>query len=403
MFKISFIKMKKKEISLIFIILLVVSIGFIASNTFETKTILLKFSLNKGDSINKNINIFSKDGGEIKLYVKGIKKGVSIKENSFILNKGEERQVEVLFNSSSINEGVYVGNIEITGDGEKQIIPIIFEVESKDVFFDANLDIPAKYLDILQGDKIIAQLNVFDLISGGGTQESLGPSSIDVEYKINDLYGNVLSSENENFVVDNKLQMTKTITFPKDIKTGQYVFSVIIKYKSSVGTTTDLFRISKEKSKSSTNLFNKDKSEFIFTLIFIGFIFLVLILFFIYIIRDRDKLFLELRKYNTQELQRQKSLLTEQANLVKKKKGNIKNIEKEVSQKINKIKEKQKKRVEEFRKLKNKGEIQGMKKKLNEWKKKGYGTMALEYKLKDLSVDEMKNIINKWKKKYNFK
>ena len=278
MFNLSFIKMKKKEIGLIFIILLIVSIGFIASNSFGTKTILLKFSLNKGDSITKNISIFSKDGGEIKLAVKGIKQGVILNKNNFVLDKGEKKQVKILFNSSSINEGVYVGNIEITSNREKEIIPIIFEVESKDIFFDANLDIPARYLDIFQGDKIIAQLNVFDLISGGGTQESLKPSSIKVEYNIYDLYGNILSSENENFIINNKIQMTKTITFPKDIKTGQYVFSAVIKYKSSVGTTTELFRISKKESKSLIDLFKKNDSGFLFILIFIGFIFLILII-----------------------------------------------------------------------------------------------------------------------------
>ena len=64
----------------IFIVLLVISIGFIASNTFETETILLKFSLSKEDSITKYISIFSENGGEIELFLKGIEKGVSIKE-----------------------------------------------------------------------------------------------------------------------------------------------------------------------------------------------------------------------------------------------------------------------------------------------------------------------------------
>ena len=44
-----------------------------------------------------------------------------------------------------------------------------------------------------------------------------------------------------------------------------------------------------------------------------------------------------------------------------------------------------------------------MKKKLEEWKKKGYNTMALEYKLKDLSVNEMNNLLDKWKRKYKYK
>lgn len=397
--------MRKKEVSLIFIILLVISIGIIVSGAFETKSILLKFSLNKGDSINKSISISSRDGGEIKLSVKGIEEGVTLGESSFVLDKGEEKNVNVIFDSNSIEEGIYIGHIEIAGDGEKEIIPIIFEVESKDVFFDANLEIPSRYSEISPGDKIIVQLNVFDLLSGGGTREGLGPSSVDVEYNVHDLYGNVLISENENFVVDTKVLVTKTITFPDNIEIGQYVFSAVIKYKSSVGIVTDLFSVTEKETESFfTNFFKEGEFGFVFILIFIGFIFLVLILFFIYILRDRDELFLELRKYNLQELKRQKILLGEQANVVKKKKKKSRGeISKEVSDKIKEIKEKHKERIRKFKKLRDKGEISEMKRKLKEWKNKGYNTMAMEYKLKDLSVNEMKNLMDKWKRKYKSK
>lgn len=394
--------MRKKEVYLIFVVLLVISMGFVVQGgeVVETKSILLKFSLTKGDSITKNISIYSQTGGEIDLSIEGIKNGVSLGESSFILDKGEEKEVEVFFDSNSVEEGIYVGSIKISGGGEEEIIPIIFEVESKDVFFDANLEIPTRYSEISPGDKIIVQLNVFDLLSGGGTQEGLGPSSVDVEYNVHDLYGNVLISENENFVVDTKVLITKTITFPDDIEIGQYVFSAVIKYKSSVGIATESFSISEKESKSLID-FDEGLSGFIIILIFIGFIFLVLILFFIFIIRDRDKLFLELKRYNTQELQRQKVLLTEQAYVVKKKKkGSDKEINKEIKEKIEKIKKKQKERIKNFKKLRDKGEISEMKRKLKEWKKKKYNTMAMEYKLKDLSVNEMNNIMNKWKNKY---
>ena len=415
MSKIHFINMGKRGIAFVFFILSIVFIGFViqgegieikttafvvqSEDTVETKSVLLKFSLNKGDSINKNIKILSTSGGEISLELEGIDKGININKSNFILEKGEEKEVEINFDTNSVEEGIYVGQIKILGGGEEEVIPIIFEVESKDVFFDGNLEIPSRYYEIFPGDKIIIQLNVFDLFSDGGIQEGLGSSSVDIEYNIHDLHGNTIISENENFVIDGQILMSKTMTFPKNIATGQYVVSAIIKYKSSIGIATELFRISEKESRSLTNLF--EKNNFGFVLILIGFIFLVLILFFIYIIRDRDKLTLELKKYNSQELQRQKSLLTKQANLVaKKRKKSKKEIDKEVNEKLIRIKKKQRKRVREFKKLKDKGETQNMKKKLKEWKNKGYNTMALESKLKGLSVNEMKNLMNKWKKEY---
>ena len=42
-----------------------------------------------------------------------------------------------------------------------------------------------------------------------------------------------------------------------------------------------------------------------------------------------------------------------------------------------------------------------MKKKLKEWKRKGYNVATLEYKLGGLSTKEMKGIMKKWKRKYS--
>ena len=125
------------------------------------------------------------------------------------------------------------------------------------------------------------------------------------------------------------------------------------------------------------------------------------LLFFVYIIHDRDRLVLELRNHNHSELSRHKALLIHQARIVKRKKRvNKKKIDKEVKEKIKKLKEKHKERIKEFKRLKEKGEVNAMRSKLNEWKKKKYNVEDLDYKLKGLSKDEMKKIMNKWKKKY---
>jgi len=402
MFRISFTKMKKRKVNVIFIFLLVISMGFIAGNTFETKTILLKFSINKGDSITKYVSVSGGESDiEIELSLKGIEKGIVIKENNFILNKGEEKDIEILFNSNDVEEGIYIGHIEIFSNKEKKIIPVIFEVESKDVFFDANLDIPAKYLEVPKGEKITAQLDIFDLFSEGGIQSGLGPSSISIEYNIYDLDGNIIiNPENESIIVDRKVLVTKTMTLPQDIETGQYVFGAIIKYKSSVSVVTDLIKISEREKEPLINL-DKIFSGSINILIYIGLIFLILILFMMYIIYDRNKLFLKLREYNKEELMRYEKLLKEQTELIKRKGiGNEKSVRKEVENKISKIKKNQKGRIKEFKKLKKSGQIKEMKKKLQEWKRKGYNITKLDYKLKDLTTKEMKDILSKWKKEY---
>jgi hypothetical protein len=44
-----------------------------------------------------------------------------------------------------------------------------------------------------------------------------------------------------------------------------------------------------------------------------------------------------------------------------------------------------------------------MKKRLDEWKQRGYNTLPVESKLSSLSSEEMKNVLKKWKGEYKYK
>ena len=132
----------------------------------------------------------------------------------------------------------------------------------------------------------------------------------------------------------------------------------------------------------------------VIVIFFLGIIFL-----FIYLIRDRDKLVLELRRYNSLELRKQRELLLAQEKTITKKKLGIRGeVRKEVKEKVNKLKSRHRQRIKEFRKLKKKGDTKKMQRRLNEWKEAGYNTLVLESKLKGLHTGEMKNLMNKWKK-----
>ncbi|HLA22935.1 MAG TPA: hypothetical protein VJZ93_00145 [Candidatus Nanoarchaeia archaeon] len=398
--------MKKGRFCIVFLFLAIIFIPIFlgALNSIETKNLLLKFSVKKSDSeISKNITLRSETGGLVGVAVKGFEKeGVSVKQPEIIFDKEGEKNAELVFNVSAIEEGVHVGHLEATGENNVLIIPIVFEVESRDVLFDGNLEIPSKYSNLVQGESMILQLNIFDLLSGGGTKTGLGSSSVEITYKVHDLGGNVLISENENFVVDEKVLVTKTIDFPKDIEVGQYVLSATIKYKSSTGTATEMFRIVKKEKQGIIN-FGDGVNNTLMILIFIAFIFVVLILFFVYIIRDRDKLLIELREFNDEELKRNKSLLNEQMKFARLRKRKTQSeLAKEYRTKIKRIKKIQKERIREAKKLRDKGKINEMKKKITDWKKRGYNTSMMELKLGSLSHTEMKSLVDKWRKKYRY-
>jgi len=389
--------MVKKKVFCILLLIscLVISLS-IVSASFNVDNLLLKISSRVGQSTSQPIVISSDSGGQFSLEVIGLK-GVGMDATTFALQAGERKQVMVNFNSAGIEPGVYAGSIKISGPDKIYYLPVMFELESKDVFFDANLDIPSEYSEIAPGDKVVAQIKIFDL-SSGGTTNGVGTQSVNLEYRISDNLGNVIVSETESVVVSRENQITKTISFPKTAKEGDYFFSVIIKYKSSIGASSQLFRVKKA---SLSDISGESNLRFFVILGAIVIFFLIMILFFVYVIRDRDKFIVEMKKYNAWELKKQEEFLSAQVRTVSKKKGiKPRELEKEVEQKISELRQKQAARVEELKKLKRKGNIKEMKARVSEWKKRGYNTLALDYKLKGLNVKEMKQIMDKWKKKY---
>ncbi len=367
-------------------------------SALDASSVLLKVSLHEGDKTEKLISLSSDVGGQFNLNVESIN-GVSLKENDFALAKGEKKQVSVKFDTAGLKSGVYVGNIKVVNEKDVSKIPIIFEVETKDIFFDINLDIPPQYSSVEPGGKFIAQLKVFDLTSGG-TSQGLGATDVKMEYLLYSFNGKVLSSENENVVVDQSTRITKTMSLPADVVPGDYVFISSAGYKSSLGVASQIITVTQPQKSlfSGTNA----AGSLNLTLILIvggivGFIILIIFLF-VYLIHDRDKLILELKRYNSIELRRQQQfLLAQQKILSGRGKVGGTQIRKEIEKKVEKLKKKHKAREEELKSLQKRGNREEMLKKLNSWKKEGYNTLLLESKVKGLGAKDMKSLMNKWK------
>lgn len=384
------------------IFLLVGSFGVVSAgeDSFEVSSLLLKFSVASGDSVEKSFTVEADEGGEFSVNVIGID-GVLLSEENFVLDKGESRKIKVSYDSYGREKGISVGNIKVSNSKKEVFIPLIMEVESLDVFFDVNLDISPTYSKIEPGEKLIAQLKIFDLVSVG-TDEELGAKEVSLKYYVYDLNGNVLVSEEEDVVVERQTQLTKTVSFPSDLTEGDYVFAVAAEFGSSVGTSSYLFSVSKERFgldfDGALNL------NFIAVLLVIVVVFFGIIFLFVYLMRDRDKLILGLRGYHKGEMKRQKRVLVVQAKDARKKGVSRREIRKAVKKAIKKLKNKQKTQIKVLRGLKRKKRGTGeMQKKLNEWKGKGYSTFGLEYKSKKLSTEGMKKIMSQWGKKYKKK
>lgn len=388
---------KKRVMSLLVVMFIILGSVFVSSEgitgniikeDFEVDSLLLKVSLVEDRFIEKEIKISGLEEGDISLSVENIE-GVSLSDNDFFLNSGESKKIRVSFNSSDLNPGVHVGKIKVVSAEDSASIPIIFEIESKDVFFDLNLDVSNKYSSVKPGEDFVVDMKIYDLAN-------LGTSKVEIEYYVRDTNGNVLISEAEGIIVSDESSISKTIALPKDISEGTYIFSAVIKYQSSIGVSSRFFDVSNKGSNESNLNFGSLNMFSILMAIFL----IVLLGLLVYFIRSRDKMILGLRRYNSMELKRQKDLLLSQAKILSKSSKDVDRgeINREVKEKVKSLKKKQKERVSAFKSLKRKGDSASMKKKLEEWKKKGYDTSPLDYKLKGLSSVEMKKIMAKHSK-----
>lgn len=395
-------------LGMFFVFVLVISFVSAAGN-LEIGSLLLKVSMSKDDSkITKDITLTSAKGGVFNIKTQNLP-NVNVSESTIKLNAGDSKSVSVIFDGISFDEGVYVGNVIFEGPGEMVALPVILEVESADLFFDANVEIPVNYNEVPSGSKLVANVKIFDLVSGK-TQEGLGSSPLVIEYKIFSTDGNILSSETESIVVNGQANLAKTFSFPEGTSEGNYVLGVVIRYKSSIATSTNMFRIVTPGS-SSLSFFRSIDPTLLVVLIVIVIFFAGLMFAFFYLIKDRDKLFGELRRYNELEMTKQQQLLNIQKQIIQQKLENSdvkdkekvkKKVQKEIVHKVEALKVRQKNREKVLTKMKKEGASDDkINNQLNRWKKEGYNTMLLESKLGVLSTADMKKLVTKWKSSYS--
>jgi len=361
---------------------------------FSADSVLIKVAIKTSGVYGGKLRVSANENSVFHAGIEGIGDLLSIIPETFELLKGETKELDLSFsNKNNLSEGIYTGSINLES-GEKKKIPVIIEIESGNVVFDSNTAVfPAT--SISPGDKISGQIKIFDL---GG----IGTASVELIYFVKDFSGNVIISEKENIVVKDNLLITKSISLPENIKNGDYVFGVVVKYKNSVGTSSSSFKIGEE-----SPVINKDYTIFILPALFFALVIVVLLFYFVY---SRDKVLKELTCQYKSEIKRQDRMLElrEKANEKQLKTKQEKKLNKEIFEKLKetnklKIEKIHKERVRKLHALKKgKTTKNKMAEQIKKWKKQGYNTNILERKAP--KPNDIRKQIAAWKKKgYNTK
>jgi len=320
-------------------------------------------------------------------------------ETAFDLEGGEEKSVNIVFsNSNNLEQGIYSGGLRISTPDKEEFIPIILEIESKDILFDSNTEIYPKGR-IYPGDVVRLEATIFDL-------SNIGTANVVASYFIKDFKGNTYLSISENSVVSDRTSRSKSSE--DNLEGGDYVFGIVLKYKNSVGTSTEFFSVEDEEGSSFEILdTNTSLIYLVLILVVVLFIFMAGLFYFIY---SRDKLLRDMT------VDYQRALKKDDVSLSEKEKDNEGKLKTPAEKKVNKklfrkvrfqrkkeLKKQYKERVKKVRKLrKSKAPKSELQKQIQSFKKQGYDTSVLEKRYKTPSVSDIQKQLSAFKRKgYN--
>jgi len=168
--------------------------------------------------------------------------------------------------------GVYPGKIVFTGDSLERTVLVVVEIESEKPLFDVKVEVLPEYRIVYPGDKVMAQLTIYNL-------GRVGRVDAKVEYGIKSLDGTVIMSEHELIAVETQLSTVKSVVLPSNIKPDSYVFYSTVTYNGIVGTGSSMFTV--------VEMFKLNL--FLLGLLILVIIIILIILFIIFFKRRRKK------------------------------------------------------------------------------------------------------------------
>lgn len=159
---------------------------------------------------------------------------VFLSDTGFSLEPGEEKTVEANIIGKKL--GSYLGEINIAADGLKKSVDVIVEVASEQALFDVKIDIPSGYKEVEAGGELKAQITLLNVGP---------PKKVDVTttYIIKDRQGNVAYESTETFAVEKQKSFVKSFKVPKDLKPGDYLAIIEVRYENSFAVSSELFRV----------------------------------------------------------------------------------------------------------------------------------------------------------------
>ena len=202
----------------------------------ETISITLKQGETKSEKV--VISNIGNSKMNVTLSSSGIDDFLKISEVNFNLSAGEIKEIILDFTAGENKlPDLYQGRLIVraVGNIEKEVL-IAIGVESKDLLFDISAEIPEGFLEVVPGEELLTNIEIFG-IGGEGKVDVL------LEYLIRGEEGNVIFSDTETISIETKASFVKISKIPLDTKKGNYLFYVKATYEGQSASASAWFKV----------------------------------------------------------------------------------------------------------------------------------------------------------------
>ena len=163
---------------------------------------------------------------------------ITFSESNFLLSQTDDKEITIAFTTEVA--GVYSDNIIFLAQTLEKTLPILIEVEEKEMILDLKLELEGQYKEIQPNQQISAKISLFNL---GETK----PINVLINYYIKDIQGNKILHQTETIEIHDGKTFTKTIQLPENLLYQNYIFYAEATSQGSTAVSGEIFKVAKEK------------------------------------------------------------------------------------------------------------------------------------------------------------
>ncbi len=205
---------------------------------FSIMPYLLQVTLKTGEGAKDSVNV--KNIGDnfldIIIEIGRLSNYISLSKGKIFLKKDESEDIIVNF-LPQIDLGVVNGEILFIADNIIKKVNVLIEIESRQIIYDAMVDIPAEYRRLKIGDDLIANIRLINL----GARIK---NDVEVRYIIRNSKGDTIIEKVETRMVEDEVSYVKTFGLPV-LNEGDYLLIAQVKYSDSFAVSSQFFEITK--------------------------------------------------------------------------------------------------------------------------------------------------------------